>query len=193
MSDFLRENGDSIISGRELARIVHGQKAPSHAAVSRSSAQRDRRQNAAPDDLGEDERAGFGLSPFSGHMLWGRYKSIDFPTVLARCDQYVQEWHTHATARRAAESAVMEKRRQAKRQKLEHQATTTAVDDAATRRARPTIAAPAPAVASFSSVMKRLPTSSALSVSTTMPTFKLVAPLSIANEEIVIPSSDEEE
>ena len=173
VGDFLRSHGSEMSSGRDLARILHSQKAPSHAAISRNTAQRERRANHSVGD--EDDRGIFGISPFAHHPIWGRYKSIDFPTVLARCEQLLQRWQS----RRQSVENPSTSSRPTKRAKLNDESVSTAVQSKSLQSS------------SSSSILNRLPSSSSLHLTAKLPSVDVLKLPSTS--EIIIPPSDEEE
>lgn len=173
----------SLSSGRELARICHGQKAPSHLAIGRATWQRDRRANGAGDPADADAAAQLlAVSPFAGHPIWGRFKSIEFPIVLARCEEWLQQWKTTAGQRQAEERDAIERRREAKRQRLmqmQAMPTSTSVHRVATASAaRRLVTPPQPLVR--------------LAPDQTKPPVNALATHAADADDIVIPDSEDE-
>jgi hypothetical protein len=116
----VRSYGDSLRSGREVARIFHGLHAPSAAAQSRSAesaarfqAHRDPHNSAAVEN-------GPSLSAFAGagSPYWGRHRAVPFPQVLALAERALQEYKLGAPERAVQQAEEARLRREKKRQKL---------------------------------------------------------------------------
>jgi hypothetical protein len=184
---FLRSNGDSIQTGRELARVLHGLHAPSSAAQSRAAESHARFQNRSdPHAVPSQDRT--HLSAWQGTVAWGRYKEIPFPLVLAKCEAELQVYQETAGERMQAAERELEQRKSRKRLKT---GATTVPAAAAVAVAVSTSTRRVSSVSAVSMVKVRPPLGLSLSVAAEA-SHPVAAGVPATEDDVMIPASDEE-
>lgn len=202
---FVAAHGESFRCGRDVARVMHGLHAPSAAAQSKSARNTSRFQSGAGGGGGSAAAEGNAdepsslLSPWAGSSIWGRFKSLKFPLVKAICERALQEFVLGSGAREGARNQAAEKRRQAKKQRVEQQAQAMEALKAKSAaamiaRIQPGGAAFPPAASNAASRPTTLsaPASARAAAATAHPSSAASAPIAAADDDLIIAASDDE-